>query len=54
MKYQLVIMCQLIIILINNHKATLISLSQVYAKSNKKEILNTFVILFSLFTSANT
>ena len=32
-------------ILINNYKATLISLSQVHAKSNKKEILGTFVIL---------
>ena len=35
-------MCQLFIILINNSKATLMS-SQAHAKSNKKEILSTFV-----------
>ena len=36
-------MCQLVIMLINNHRATLISSSQSHAKLNKKEMLSTFV-----------
>ena len=39
--------------LINNYRAILMSLSQAHAKSNREEILNTLVILFFSFTSTN-
>ena len=41
---QLVIVCQLFIMLINNHEAALIS-SQAHAKPNKEEMLGAFVII---------
>ena len=46
-------MCQLFIILINNYRATLMSLSQAHAKSNEEGMLGTFVTLPPPFTSAN-